>query len=81
MSRCVAPVRGHSSAADACPVCRDRRSGYGNSRPYSAPSYFSSGSSSDSSSSSSRPRWSSAGSSLSYTSDQVQSLTPIRETV
>lgn len=87
MTRCTAPVRGHSSAAaaDACPACRYRRSGYGNSRPYSAPSYSSSGSSGGggggSSSSSSRPRWSRAGSSLSYTSAQVQSLTPIRETV
>lgn len=84
MSRCTAPVRGHSSAAaaDACPACRYRRSGYGNSRSYSTPSYSSSGSSGGgSSSSSSRPRWSRAGSSLSYTSAQVQSLTPIRETV
>lgn len=83
MSRCTAPVRGHSSAAaaDACPACRYRR-GYGNSRTYSAPSYSSSGGSGGgSSSSSSRPRWSRAGSSLSYTSAQVQSLTPIRETV
>jgi hypothetical protein len=87
MSRCTAPVRGHSSAtaADACPACRYRRSGYGNSMSYTAPSYSSSGSSGGggggSSSSSSRPRWSRAGSSLSYTSAQVQSLTPIRETV
>ncbi|KAF3999058.1 toll/interleukin-1 receptor domain-containing protein [Glaciimonas immobilis] len=87
MSRCTAPVRGHSSsaAADACPACRYSRRGYGNSRSYSAPSYSSSGSSGSggggSSSSSSRPRWSRAGSSLSYTSAQVQSLTPIRETV
>lgn len=85
MSRCTAPVRGHSSAAaaDSCPACRYRRSGYGSSRSYSSPSYSSSGSSSGggSSSSSPRPRWSRAGSSLSYTSAQVQSLTPIRETV
>src|SRR3546814_11655128 len=85
MSRCTAPVRGHSSAAaaDACPACRYRRSGYGISRSYSAPSYSSSGrgGGGGSSSSSSRPRWSRAGSSLSYTSAQVQSLTPIRETV
>lgn len=33
------------------------------------------------SSNGSRPRWSSPGSSVSYTSTQVQSLTPIRETV
>jgi hypothetical protein len=87
MSRCTAPVRGHSSAAaaDACPACRYRRSGYGSSKAYTAPSYSSSSSSGGGgggrSSSSSRPRWSKAGSSLSYTSAQVQSLTPIRETV
>lgn len=88
MARCTAPVRGHSSAAAAaeCPACRYRsRYGYsGYSSPYSSPS--SSGSSYSNSgggrsSSSSRPRWSRAGSSLSYTSAQVQSLTPIRETV
>ena len=88
MARCTAPVRGHNSAAAAaaCPACRNRSSyGYGG---YASP-YSSSGSSgaSDSSSgggrtsSSSRPRWSKAGSSVSYTSAQVLALTPIRETV
>lgn len=87
MSRCTAPVRGHSSAAaaDACPACRYRRSGYGSSRPYSSPTYSSSGSNGGGggggTTSSPRPRWSRAGSSLSYTPAQVQSLTPIRETV
>lgn len=85
MSRCTAPVRGHSSAAaaDACPACRYRRSGYGSTRSYPAPSYSSSerGSGGGSSRSSSRPRWSRAGSFLSYTPAQVQSLSPIRETV
>ena len=88
MARCTAPVRGHSSAAAAaaCPACRYRSSyrsgGYGSS--YSSPSrsvasYSSSGD--GRSSGSSRPRWSKAGSSVSYTPAQVQSLTPIRETV
>lgn len=88
MARCTAPVRGHSSAAAAaaCPACRYRSSyGYGG---YVSP-YSSSGSSGASyssggggrSSSSSRPRWSRAGSSVSYTPAQVQSLTPIRQTV
>ena len=86
MARCTAPVRGHRSAAAAaaCPVCGSHRSyRYGS---YSSP-YSSSGSSgnsyggSASSSSSSRPRWSKAGSSISYTAAQVQSLTPIRQTV
>lgn len=81
MSRCTAPVRGHrtASARAACPACGSRSSySYGSfSSPYSSMS--SSGSSR--SSSSPRPRWSKAGSSLSYTPTQVQSLTPIRETI
>lgn len=88
MSRCTAPVRGHSSAAAAaaCPACRYRSS----SRSYypsasSGSSYGGSGSSGSSSagrsSGSSRPRWSRAGSPVSYTSAQVQSLSPIRQTV
>lgn len=90
MARCTAPVRGHTSAAAAaaCPVCRYRSSyrygGYGSSYSSSAgsgASYSSSGSGGGRSSSSSRPRWSKAGSSVSYTSAQVQSLTPIRQTV
>lgn len=86
MARCTAPVRGHSSAAAAaaCPVCRYRSSyryeSYGSSYSSSGSregSYGSSGRSTGSS----RPRWSNAGSSVSYTPMQVQSLTPIRETV
>jgi hypothetical protein len=88
MARCTAPVRGHSSAAaaSACPACRYRSSyrygGYGSSYSSSGSSgasYSSSGG--GRSSSSSRPRWSRAGSSVSYTLAQVQSLTPIRQTV
>jgi len=88
MARCTAPVRGHRSAAAAaaCPVCGYRSSyrygGYGSSYSpsgSSGASYSSSGGSG--SSSSARPRWSRAGSSVSYTPAQVQSLTPIRQTV
>lgn len=87
MSRCTAPVRGHRSAAAAadCPACSSRRSYYsrGYSSPYSSPrssgASYSGGSSS--SSGGSRPRWARPGSSLSYTFNQVQSLTPIRQTV
>ena len=91
MARCTAPVRGHHSAAAAaaCPACSSRSSyrygGYGGG--YGS-SYSSSGSTGGGysagggrSSSSSRPRWSRAGSSVSYTPAQVQSLTPIRQTV
>jgi len=94
MANCTAPVRGHSSSAAAanCPACRYRSGyrsygygGYGGNRSYSGSSYTSLGSSgggrSGGSGSSSRPRWSRAGSSVSYTLSQVQSLTPIRETV
>jgi TIR domain len=88
MARCTAPVRGHNSsaAAAACPACSSR-SGYrygGYGGGYTS-SYSSSGSSGGSgggrSSGSAKPRWSRAGSSLPYTFAQVQSLTPIRETV
>ena len=90
MARCTAPVRGHSSAAAAaaCPACRHlssyRYGGYGSSYSSSGSSgasYSSSNGGGGRSSSSSRPRWSRAGSSVSYTPTQVQSLTPIRETV
>lgn len=84
MTRCTAPVRGHTSAAAAaaCPACRYRSRSYGSY----GPSYSSSGSSGGNSgggasSSSPRPRWSKSSSSVSYTSAQVQSLTPIRQTI
>ncbi|EGQ7778935.1 TPA: toll/interleukin-1 receptor domain-containing protein [Vibrio parahaemolyticus] len=88
MSRCTAPVRGHSSAAAAanCPACRYKSRGYSNYSSYSSP-YSSYGSTSSypsnsgSGSRSSRPRWSKPSSSVSYTSSQILSLTPIREAV
>ena len=92
MARCTAPVNGHrsSSAAANCPACNSRyggyRSSYGYGGGYSAPyssgggnSYSSGGRSSGSGSS--RPRWSRAGSTVSYTPAQVASLTPVREAV
>lgn len=94
MAQCTAPVRGHSSsaAAAACPACRYRYGrGYGYGGGYSSPSYptySSSGSggasragSGGSSGGASRPRWSRAGSTVFYTSAQVQALTPIRDAV
>ena len=92
MAQCTAPVNGHrsSSAAANCPACSSRygghRSSYGYGGGYSSP-YSSGGSSSYSGgrsstgSSSSRPRWSRAGSTASYTPAQVASLTPVREAV
>lgn len=84
MARCTAPVRGHRSAAAAaeCPACGSRYHYSSYSSPYSSSGsgYNSAGGSGSSRpSSGSRPRWSKAGSSLSYTSAQVVSLTPIRE--
>lgn len=89
MSKCTAPVRGHSSAAAAanCPACRYKNRGYGSYSSYNSsfPSYSGTSTysniSSSSSSKSSKPRWSKSSSSISYTPTQVQSLTPIRDAV
>lgn len=89
MSRCTAPVHGHrtASAAANCPACGGRyggsRSSYsygsGYSSPYSSSSSYSSGG--RTSTGGSRPRWSRAGSTVSYTPAQVASLTPVREAI
>lgn len=94
MAQCTAPVRGHrtASARAECPRCGgggyNRYGGYGgaysSSASYSSPPSYSPTRSSGGvyrSGGSSRPRWSKPGSSVSYTTSQVQSLTPIRETV
>lgn len=93
MARCTAPVRGHSSAAAAanCPACRNRYGGYGRRTnsygSFSPPSRMSSatgGSTSTGSGtgrSTKKPRWSGSASTVSYTQEQVQALTPIRDNV
>lgn len=92
MARCTAPVRGHRTASGAanCPACGGRYRGYrgyGGYPSYSSPSYSPSvssvggRSSGGGSGSSARPRWSRAGSSVSYTSAEVKALTPIRDSV
>jgi hypothetical protein len=92
MARCTAPVEGHrsSSAAAACPACRGRYGRYGGYSSYGSgysSRYSSSGGNNYSGSgwsaggNSSRPRWSRASSSVSYTPSQVVSLTPVREAV
>ncbi len=84
MAKCTAPVRGHSSAAAAaaCPACRYKSSGYSSYSPsYSSYSSNRGGYTGGSRSSSPKPRWSKSSSSVSYTPTQIQSLTPIRETV
>lgn len=88
MARCTAPVYGHRTAGgrSACPACGGSYRGYSSYESHSYPSYSSSGSSWGSRSSSgfgssARPRWSRAGSSVSYTPAEVLALTPIRRTV
>ena len=94
MATCTAPVNGHRSPAAAanCPACGSR---YGRSGGYSSygsydrgsysPSGYPSSSSRSGSSGSgrrtSKPRWSGAGSTVWYTPEQVQALTPVRENV
>ncbi|CAK3578623.1 Toll/interleukin-1 receptor domain-containing protein [Vibrio crassostreae] len=85
MARCTAPVNGHRSASARanCPACSSR-GGYSSysSYPSSYSSYGGSSSSSSSSRSSSpRPSWSSAGSSVVYTSTEIRTLTPVRKNV
>lgn len=93
MAICTAPVNGHRTASGAasCPACRGGSRGYGGYSSYSSgyrsyePSsyrpYSSSVSSSVGSSSSARPRWSPAGSTVTYTPAEVRTLTPFRDTV
>lgn len=91
MARCTAPVYGHRSASAAanCPACSGRYrsyssygygSGYGSSYSSGSGSSFSGGGRAIGSGGS-RPRWSRAGSSVSYTPAQVASLTPVREAI
>ena len=89
MARCTAPVRGHRTASGraACPACGGGNRGYGGYGSSYSPSYSPSvssvggRSSGGGSGSSTRPRWSRAGSSVSYTPAEVRALTPIRESV
>lgn len=90
MSGCTAPRRGHhtSSGRAACPV--HGGSGYGYSaRPfYQRPAYLQPPSSVSRSGSSpsvggrgARPAWSPAGSTVTYTPEQVKALTPYRQQI
>ncbi|HML72012.1 MAG TPA: toll/interleukin-1 receptor domain-containing protein [Macellibacteroides fermentans] len=90
MARCTAPVNGHrtASAAANCPVCGslyNRRSNsyplYSN--PYSYPSSSTSygGSKSSSTQNRTKAHWSSANSTILYTSAEIRTLTPIRENI
>jgi TIR domain-containing protein len=89
MARCTAPTRGHRTASGraACPACGGSSRGYGGYGSSYSPSYSPSvstvggRSTGGGSGSSTRPRWSQAGSSVSYTPAEVRALTPIRESV
>lgn len=83
MARCTAPVRGHrtASAAADCPACGSRYSGYRYSSPSDSSPSYSSSVSSGGGRSSTRPRWSRAGSPVSYTPAEVRALTPVRRSV
>lgn len=92
MARCTAPIRGHIRGGGAdCPVCGPRYRGFRSSyTPPYTPSYtpsYSSGSSGGGRSGgggsrrNTKPRWSGGGSAVWYTPQEVQALTPIRETV
>ncbi|WP_271855657.1 toll/interleukin-1 receptor domain-containing protein [Patiriisocius marinus] len=91
MARCTAPSRGHrtASAAANCPACRNRYGGY--SSRYSYPSYDNSYTSSGRTSSSGnynnskgrtrKASWSKSGSTIYYTSTEINTLTPVRKVV
>lgn len=88
MRQCTAPVNGHrtESGREACPACRGGYRGYNSLPTY--PSYFSSSSYSNSTTRSSnsnqnnkKARWSTSGSTILYTPEEIRTLTPIRETI
>lgn len=89
MARCTAPRHGHRTASGRanCPACGSSGRGYSGYNSYSAPSYSSVGSGGGGrsggggSSRNTRPRWTRTGSSQLYTVAEVQSLTPIRNSV
>jgi hypothetical protein len=89
MARCTAPVNGHRTASGAanCPACSSR---YGYRSSYSSPSYNDSYSSRSNSSygnydsskgRTQKPRWSKSGSSIFYTTSEINALTPVRKVV
>lgn len=87
MARCTAPTKGHRTASGAadCPACGGRgrySSGYGWGDSYSSSySSFSPSPTRRVGGSVSRPRWSRPGSSVSYTTAEITTLTPFRENV
>ena len=88
MVQCTAPVRGHqsSNAANNCPACRGRYGRSYSSYPSYLPSFSTRPSSYSSSNSTSRnkgklkAKWSSSGSSITYTPSEIIALSPVRKT-
>lgn len=88
MAQCTAPRNGHrtSSGAANCPACSSRYGRSYNPYPSYSPSYSSPSSGygsrgGSSGGSKSRARWSSAGSTILYTPQEIRTLTPVREKV
>jgi hypothetical protein len=90
MAQCTAPRNGHrtASGAENCPACSSRYGrGYSSNSysNYSSPYSSSSNSYGSSGGSSGKPRtkarWSSVGSSVLYTTEEIRTLTPVRENV
>ena len=88
MAQCTAPRNGHRTASGAanCPACSSRygrsNSSFSNySSSYYSPSNSYGSRSGSSGKSRTKARWSSAGSSILYTSEEIRTLTPVRENV
>ena len=91
MARCTAPVTGHRTASGEanCPACRNRYGGYRSN--YSYPSYsdsysstrntVSSGNYNSSKVRTQKARWSKSGSSIYYTSAEINTLSSARKIV
>lgn len=85
MARCTAPVHGHRTASGRanCPACGGNYRGYSSYSSYSSPysSLSNSSTSSSSGQTKTKARWSSVGSTISYTPAEIRTLTPVRENV
>lgn len=91
MARCTAPVHGHRTAngRENCPACGGHSRGYSRNSYYRDPSSSSSSSLSSSRQSSgssggrtkAKARWSPVYSTILYTTEEIRTLTPIRENV
>ena len=86
MAQCTAPRNGHRTASGEqnCPACSSRygRSYSSNySSPYSSSSNSYRSSSGGSGKSRTKARWSSVGSTILYSPEEIRTLTPVRENV